>query len=89
MMAEVACFCGCLYSFHGGAGACPRCGEYATVMTAAVSASAGRSHYQRSESVSVVREDAGRANGRELPVDLLLTAVSSGLAHRYAPGPRA
>jgi shikimate 5-dehydrogenase len=41
MMAEVACFCGCLYSFHGGAGACPRCGEHATVMTAAVSASAG------------------------------------------------
>ena len=30
-MAEVACFCGCLYSFDGGAGACPKCGEYATV----------------------------------------------------------
>ena len=31
MMAEVACFCGCFYSFDGGAGACPKCGEYATV----------------------------------------------------------
>jgi hypothetical protein len=32
-MTDVACFCGCLYSFDGGAGACPRCGEYATVRT--------------------------------------------------------
>jgi hypothetical protein len=33
MMTDVACFCGCLYSFDGGAGACPGCGEYATVRT--------------------------------------------------------
>jgi acyl-CoA synthetase (AMP-forming)/AMP-acid ligase II len=39
-MAEVACFCGCLYSFDGGAGACPKCGEYATV-TAGPRAGAG------------------------------------------------
>jgi hypothetical protein len=31
MMADVACFCGCFYSFDGGAGACPGCGEVATV----------------------------------------------------------
>jgi hypothetical protein len=30
-MAEVACFCGCLYSFDGDGGACPKCGEYAAV----------------------------------------------------------
>jgi len=29
MMAAVACFCGCSFSFDGGAGACPRCGEVA------------------------------------------------------------
>lgn len=40
MMAEVACFCGCLYSFDGGAGACPECGEYATV-TAGLRAGTG------------------------------------------------
>jgi hypothetical protein len=32
-MTDVACFCGCLYSFDGDAGACPRCGKYATVRT--------------------------------------------------------
>ena len=32
-MTDVACFCGCCYSFVGGAGACPSCGEVATVTT--------------------------------------------------------
>ena len=31
MMADVACFCGCVYSFDGHAGACPGCGEVATL----------------------------------------------------------
>ena len=26
-MAQVACFCGWYFSFDGGAGACPKCGE--------------------------------------------------------------
>jgi hypothetical protein len=30
-MADVACFCGCLYSFDSGAAACPGCGRYAAV----------------------------------------------------------
>jgi hypothetical protein len=30
-MAEVACFCGCLFSFDGRAGVCPRCGKVAGV----------------------------------------------------------
>jgi hypothetical protein len=42
-MADVACFCGCLYSFDGGSGACPRCDQVATVTTAATAASAERS----------------------------------------------
>ena len=33
MMADVACFCGCLYSFDGGGGACPECGEYVSLTT--------------------------------------------------------
>jgi hypothetical protein len=28
-MTNVACFCGCLYSFGGGEGPCPKCGAVA------------------------------------------------------------
>ena len=38
VMAEVACYCGCSYSFYGDAGACPRCGEVATLRTRPVPA---------------------------------------------------
>jgi hypothetical protein len=31
MMADVACFCGCFCSFDGAKGACPQCGEIASV----------------------------------------------------------
>ena len=30
-MTDVACFCGCLYSFSGEVGACPKCGEFASL----------------------------------------------------------
>jgi hypothetical protein len=42
-MADVACFCGCCYSFEGDGGACPRCGEYAAVRSGPVLAGTGRS----------------------------------------------
>jgi len=42
MMADVACFCGSLYSFDGGAGACPGCGEVATVTARPAAAGSGR-----------------------------------------------
>lgn len=29
-MIDVACFCGRRYSFSGGVGVCPNCGEYAS-----------------------------------------------------------
>jgi hypothetical protein len=32
-MSDVACFCGCLFSFDGDAAACPGCGKYAVVRT--------------------------------------------------------
>jgi hypothetical protein len=32
-MAEVACYCGCSYSFYADAGTCPDCGEVATLRT--------------------------------------------------------
>ena len=33
-MIDVACFCGCRYSFAGDIGACPQCGEYVTMTRA-------------------------------------------------------
>ena len=30
-MTDVACFCGCIYSFAGDLGICPRCGEHTTL----------------------------------------------------------
>jgi hypothetical protein len=42
MMTDVACFCGCLYSFDGGAGACPGCGEVAAVKAGLAAAGAER-----------------------------------------------
>lgn len=32
-MTNVACFCGCAYSFEGPEGPCPRCGAVAGVRT--------------------------------------------------------
>ena len=35
-MTNVACFCGCLYSFDGAEGLCPKCAAVAGVSTKAV-----------------------------------------------------
>jgi hypothetical protein len=43
MMADVACFCGCCFSFDGGAGTCPRCGEVASLTGELAPPSTGRS----------------------------------------------
>ncbi len=42
-MAEVACFCGCCFSFDGAAGACPGCGEVARLTAGPVTGPAGSS----------------------------------------------
>ena len=45
-MTDVACFCNCFFSFEGGAGACPKCGEVASVAALPVLESSG---YNRPE----------------------------------------
>ena len=47
MMTDVACFCGCLYSFDGGGAACPKCGEYATVTVGPLFNGTGRSRQEQ------------------------------------------
>lgn len=41
VMTDVACFCNCLFSFDGDAGACPKCGEVASVTGLPVLESSG------------------------------------------------
>ena len=48
MMADVACFCGCVYSFDGHAGACPGCGEVATLTAGRAPAGAERGRREQS-----------------------------------------
>jgi hypothetical protein len=43
VMTDVACFCGCCFSFDGGAAACPRCGQVASVTADLALEDAGRS----------------------------------------------
>ncbi len=59
MMADVACFCGCVYSFDGGAGACPGCGEVATVT--ARPAPAGTERVQQGQPGPAVNGRGGQA----------------------------
>jgi hypothetical protein len=40
-MADVACFCGCCFSFAGSVGACPECAEAVTLTTASALAADG------------------------------------------------
>jgi hypothetical protein len=75
-MTEVACFCGCCFSFDGGAGACPACGEGASVTPGPV-------HHRGAGSRPGHPVPVGEA-GRTL----FMNAVSGGLAGRYAPVPQ-
>lgn len=92
-MTNVACFCGCLYSFDSDAGVCPGCGEYATVRTGpAVTCSGGaQPSEQRALAAWQDRQD-GRTPERFSPRDWVLVSelldrVSG--AGALAGGPRA
>jgi hypothetical protein len=75
-MTDVACFCGCCYSFEGDGGACPRCGEYAAVRPGPAVASTGRNQPEpvpAANGADPVREparshrDAAEADSVRLP----------------------
>ena len=72
VMTEVACFCGCLYVFDGGAGACPGCGELAMVQTYAEPAGTGRGR----RPVPAPREAQGDGPGEvQRPLDLTVMSA--------------
>jgi len=94
-MIDVACFCGYCFSFGGGAAACPRCGEVASVTASLAPGDTGRS--QPKIPVPVVngvgqngQTPAARAEAGAWPAaqpTLFMTAVSSRAAGRYPPIP--
>jgi hypothetical protein len=75
-MFNVACFCGCCYSFSDGAGACPRCGKTAVVSVPLPGRGTDR---QPAGPEILVLTDGHRT--------LVLTDVSSLGAERHAPRP--
>ena len=98
MMTDVACFCGCLFSFDGGVGACPRCGEVASVTAGPVPESPGRSRPEIPVPVmnGIGQNGQTRGHARNGPKPaprpalqraLFMTAMSSWLAGHYAPIP--
>jgi hypothetical protein len=58
MMTDVACFCGCCFSFDGDAAACPRCGEVASMTAGLAIEDEGRSPAEDSHA------EAGALSGR-------------------------
>jgi hypothetical protein len=75
-MFNVACFCGCCYSFSDGAGACPRCGKTATVSVPSPGPRNGRRQ--------ALPETLVLTNGQRM---LVLADVSSGIPERHALSP--
>ena len=51
-MTDVACFCGCLYSFDGGEGPCPRCRAVAVVWTQASRETSGKREHSEPDAVT-------------------------------------
>lgn len=92
MMTDIACFCGCLYSFDGGAGACPGCGECAAVPTGSALPRSGRGQPREQRSWFHLQDGsngqaAGSSSGYDrVPVSDLPDGV--GLAGALAGDPR-
>jgi hypothetical protein len=66
-MADVACFCGCRFSFVGSVAACPECEEAVTLTTASALAADG------AESICVVHWN-GLPSAEPVGWDALLPA---------------
>ena len=80
-MAEVACFCGCCFSFDGAAGACPRCGEVARLTAGPVTGPAGRSRPEHP--VPVTNGDRQNRHVPDVPperieADVALSGIAAG-----------
>jgi hypothetical protein len=72
-MTDVACFCGCLFSFEGAAAACPSCDEVARVAPGPMLASDGYRWLDEAAAgleVADAAEDGGGGAGPEAAIAL-------------------
>ena len=74
-MTNVACFCGCAYSFDGGEGPCPKCGAVAVVGTKAIHKTSGNNEQSEPDAAA-----AGASLPAQSPVP------SSGRTHGKPSG---
>ena len=72
-MAEVACFCGCCFSFDGAAGACPTCGEVARLTAGPVTGPAG--HSRPEHPVPVTNGDRQNRHVPDVPPEQIEAGV--------------
>ena len=80
-MAEVACSCGCCFSFDGAAGACPKCGEVARLTAGPVTGPGGRSRPEHP--VPVTNGDSQNRHVPDVPperieADVALSGIAAG-----------
>ena len=89
MMTDVACFCGCCFSFDGGASACPKCGQYATVRAASTFKSTARGHQHEQPVPAMTRagQDEQTAGACWEWADTSAAALAGVAINLIAPGP--
>jgi hypothetical protein len=78
MMTDVACFCGCLFSFDGATGGCPKCGEVASLMAGPALGSPGRNWPEHS--VPVMHEIGQNGQPPGTCPELVEAGALSGIA---------
>jgi hypothetical protein len=78
-MTDVACFCGCLFSFDGGAAVCPGCGRHAVVWTGAALTCTGDDQ-PRGQRVAPPGRDGMTAASLGLRGQVLVSALLDGFS---------
>ncbi len=80
-MTNVACFCGCAYSFDGGEGPCPKCGAVAVVRTKAIRKTSENSEQSDPDAATAGAPHAFQGGRRPYMTDLQGLATARGASH--------
>jgi hypothetical protein len=80
-MTNVACFCGCAYSFDGGEGPCPKRGAVAVVGTKAIHKTSGNNEQSEPDAATAGAPHALQGGRRPYMTDLQGFATARGASH--------